>query len=137
LKSNKIQLLPIRLHPGDDLKFKLKEACNKNHIEAGFFISGIGSLKTLQLRLANSTDLLIKNENFEILSLQGSVSSDGLHIHVSVADAKGQVFGGHLMEGSLIYTTAEILVAVCPDHEFTRSVDPLTTFKELKIHKKS
>ncbi|MFN8846743.1 MAG: PPC domain-containing DNA-binding protein [Bdellovibrionales bacterium] len=134
--SNNIQLLPIRLNPGDDLKIKLFQACQLHQIEAGFIISGIGSLKTLQLRLANSNDVLIKNECFEILSLQGSISVDGLHIHLSVSDAKGQVVGGHLMEGCLIFTTAEILVVGCPDYNFTRPLDTLTKFKELKIQKK-
>jgi hypothetical protein len=52
------------------------------------------------------------NGKFEIVSLSGTLSSSGHHVHMSIADCDGNVFGGHLMEGCLVRTTAEI-VLVC------------------------
>jgi predicted DNA-binding protein with PD1-like motif len=137
LKSDPLYLLPLKLNPDDDLKIKLGELFRFHNVEAAFIISGIGSLKTLRLRLANSNQVFSRDESFEILSLQGSVSLDGLHLHLSVANSSGQVFGGHLIEGSLVYTTAEILVAKCHEYVFSRQNDPATGYKELQIHKKS
>jgi predicted DNA-binding protein with PD1-like motif len=129
-------VIPLRLKPDQDLKNQIQEECQKHKMTAGFVVSGIGSLKTLKIRLANSSTVLEKNEKFEILTLQGSVSNEGLHLHISVADQNGQVLGGHLMPGCVIYTTAEILMMQLKDHEFTRAQDSKTGFLELEIRKK-
>ena len=50
-----------------------------------------------------------------------------------MADAEGRVTGGHLLEGTLVRTTAELLVAWLPDWTFRRSLDPQTGFRELLI----
>ena len=129
-------MIPVRLKPDQDLKNQIQVECQKQNVAAGFVVSGIGSLKALKIRLANSNTVLEKNEKFEILTLQGSVSKDGLHLHISVADQNGQVLGGHLMPGCLIYTTAEILLMPLKDYEFNRAQDPKTGFLELEIKKK-
>jgi hypothetical protein len=46
----------------------------------------------------------------EIVSLVGTLALDGDHLHIAVSDSTGRTIGGHLMEGSLVYTTAEIAV---------------------------
>lgn len=128
-------MIPLRLKPDQDLKNQIQEECQKHNVTAGFVVSGIGSLKDLKIRLANSSTVLQKNEKFEILTLQGSVSKEGLHLHISVADQNGQVLGGHLMPGCVIYTTAEILILPLKDHEFSRAQDSKTGFLELEIKK--
>lgn len=128
-------MIPLRLKPDQDLKNQIQEECQKHNVTAGFVVSGIGSLKALKIRLANSSAVLEKNEKFEILTLQGSVSKEGLHLHISVADQNGQVLGGHLMPGCLIYTTAEILIMPLTDYEFSRAQDSKTGFLELEIKK--
>ncbi len=54
-------------------------------------------------------------------------------IVLSISDSSGKTLGGHLLPGCIIYTTAEIVVAVLPTLRFTRPMDPLTTFDELMI----
>jgi predicted DNA-binding protein with PD1-like motif len=44
--------------------------------------------------------------------------------------------GGHLMEDSIIRTTAEIVLGVLPDGVFLRDIDPVTGYKELQIKRK-
>ena len=70
---------------------------------------------------------------FEIDSLVGTISKDGPHIHLSLSDSNGKMVGGHLMEGCLIYTTAEIAIGELEDVTFSRPVDPETTYDELVI----
>lgn len=130
-------MLPLRLLPGQDLKLELTRIAEKNQLSAAFVVSGIGSLSYLKLRMANSQTIIEKNEAFEILSLQGTLSNEGVHLHISVSDSKGHLLGGHVVPGCIINTTAEILIVTCEDYDFKREVDPTTGYMELKIYKKS
>lgn len=69
---------------------------------------------------------------FEVLSLVGTLSSDGLHLHASLGDEEGEVRGGHLIR-AIVYTTAEIVIGDAPALTFSRDLDPRTGFKELAI----
>lgn len=126
----------FRLQPGDDLKIQLAKICLQKNILAGCLVSSVGSLKKLNLRLANSQTFLQKVENFEIVSLNGTISVHGIHLHMSVSDSHGQVLGGHLMDENIIYTTCELVILELPDFNFSRELDSKTGFKELKISKK-
>ncbi|MCX7978426.1 MAG: DNA-binding protein, partial [Bdellovibrionaceae bacterium] len=103
----------------------------RKKIRAGFVVCGIGSLSAATLRLADSPEPIERSEAFEILSLSGSLGSGGVHLHLSVADAKGQMFGGHLLPGCKIRTTAEILILELLTLQFLRVEDPATGYKEL------
>ena len=126
----------LRLHPGDDLKIKLSEFVKENKIKAGYIITCVGSLSKVTLRLANRNETQTWKENFEITSLTGTLSPDGNHLRISVADKEGVTIGGHLMDGSIISTTAEIIIGEAPDLIFRRELDSVTTLKELKIYTK-
>jgi len=126
----------LRLHPGDDLKVKLAEFVKENKIRAGYIITCVGSLSKATLRLSNRNETQTWKQSFEITSLTGTLSPDGNHLHISIADKEGVTIGGHLMDGSIISTTAEIIIGEAPDMIFKRELDSLTTFKELKIYTK-
>jgi predicted DNA-binding protein with PD1-like motif len=126
----------IRLHPGDDLKIKLSEFVKEKKIKAGYIITCVGSLSRATLRLANRNETETWKESFEIISLAGTLSPDGNHLHISIANKEGVTIGGHLMDGSIISTTAELVIGEAPDLSFTRETDSTTTFKELKVYPK-
>ena len=126
----------LRLHPGDDLKIKLSEFVKENKIKAGYIITCVGSLNKATLRLSNRNETQTWKQSFEITSLTGTLSPDGNHLHISIADKDGVTIGGHLMDGSIISTTAEIIIGEAPDMIFRREQDSVTTFKELKIYTK-
>jgi predicted DNA-binding protein with PD1-like motif len=107
-----MNLIPLRLQPSQDLKASLEAWIARQPVGSGWIVSGIGSLSCLQIRLAGRTQPSVFHQDLEILSLQGSVSRDGCHIHITVSDENGSVFGGHLCEGSVVRTTAELLVTV-------------------------
>ena len=125
----------IRLTPEQDLKKELNAYAKRADLKAAFVVSCCGSLKILKMRLADSNFTYEKSEKFEILSLQGTLSPDGAHLHISVADKDGKTWGGHLLDGCEIYTTAEILIAELPGHQFFREKDNETGFAELVIKK--
>jgi predicted DNA-binding protein with PD1-like motif len=127
---------PLRLAPGDDLRAAVEDVLRQRDLHAAFVIQGIGSLSVAQLRFAGAEAPSELRGDLEIVSLAGSVSPDGAHLHMSVADARGQVFGGHVAIGCMVRTTAELLLALLPEHRFARKLDPATGFMELVIESK-
>lgn len=125
--------LPLRLLPGDDLRAALLRMLQAQSCPAAFVLSGIGSLSQMRLRLAGADKVLAIDGDFEILTLAGSLSPDGVHLHMSVADAEGRVVGGHVLAGCVVRTTAEILLALLPDWQFSREQDAATGYAELQI----
>jgi predicted DNA-binding protein with PD1-like motif len=72
------------------------------------------------------------NRLFEIVSAEGTISRDGIHVHVALADTDGAVYGGHLLEGCIVHTTAEIGI-IKSKMIFKRIYDPKTGYKELFV----
>jgi uncharacterized protein len=128
-----MQVHPLRLSPGDDLRAAIEDVLRRRNVHAAFVIQGIGSLSVAQLRFAGAEAPTELRGDLEIVSLAGSVSPDGAHLHMSVADARGQVVGGHVASGCTVRTTAELLLALLPAHRFARKLDPATGFLELVI----
>jgi predicted DNA-binding protein with PD1-like motif len=125
--------LPLRLSPGDDLRASVEAALIASGYSAGFVLQGIGSLKVAQLRYAGVPQSTELRGDLEILTLAGSISPDGAHLHMSVSDAQGRVLGGHVSPGCIVRTTAELLLALLPGQQFTREHDLRTGYPELKI----
>jgi predicted DNA-binding protein with PD1-like motif len=123
----------LRLHPNVDLKPCLKAFAKTHQLQAGIILTAIGSLHQATLRFANQPETTHLTGPFEIISLAGTVSCHGLHIHGAIADATGSMYGGHLMDGCLIRTTAEIAIADLPNLEFHRELDDQTGYAELSV----
>ncbi|MBY4803230.1 PPC domain-containing DNA-binding protein [Burkholderia cepacia] len=130
-----MQAHPLRLSPGDDLRRSIEEALRPHGAHAAFVIQGIGSLSVAQLRFAGVDQPTELRGDLEILTLAGSVSPDGAHLHMAVSDASGRVSGGHVASGCVVRTTAEILLALLPKHRFSREPDAGTGFNELVIRR--
>jgi predicted DNA-binding protein with PD1-like motif len=129
-----MRVVPMRFSPGDDLRLALETWMAQQQEQAGCVISAVGSLSVLQLRLAGQQESTTITGDLEILSLAGTLSPDGVHLHVAVADSTGSVIGGHLCAGSLVRTTAELVVGLLPEWRFCRQLDPATGYAELRIH---
>lgn len=126
----------LRLLPGQDLKQELVKFTNEKKIRAGFIMTCVGSLENAYLRMA--AELVTKKfeKKFEITSLVGTLCEDGIHLHISLSDTDGMAIGGHLKEGCIIRTTAEIVIGELDDVRFSREFDTKTGFSELVITKK-
>jgi predicted DNA-binding protein with PD1-like motif len=128
-----VDAIAIRLNPGEDLKPTLLAYCVHHHINAAYILSCVGSLSQAMIRFADQPQSNGIEKKLEILSLTGTLSQQGAHLHIAVSDYKGQILGGHLMDDSLIYTTAEVVIGVISGLIFRREVDPITGYKELQI----
>lgn len=126
----------LRLRPHEDLKMCLLLWAKKHQVKAAVVISCVGSLEQFHLRYANQSSGDRKKGFFEILSLTGTISDTYAHLHLSLADEQGIAKGGHLLDGNLIYTTAEIAIAELTDMVFAREKDPVYGYDELNVQKK-
>ena len=126
----------FRLKPGQDLKKEIQSFVNEYNISAGWIATCVGSLTNFALRFANQKEASVASGHFEILSLAGTVSKNGSHLHICMGDTEGNTIGGHLLEGNIIYTTAEIILHATEDWNFTREIDQNTGCKELVVTEK-
>ena len=103
-------------------------------LEAAWMVTAVGSLTAYGIRMANRNIAANGFGFFEILSVTGTLSIYGVHLHICIADAEGNSIGGHLMEGCIIYTTDELVIGSSAILKFTCELDG--AFKELKISEK-
>ena len=127
----------FRLKPAQDLFDSIEAFVVAKKIEAGCVLSSVGSLTHATLRLANRNFYNEYEGHFEIVSMTGTVSTNGSHIHVSISDGDGVTIGGHLVSGCKIYTTAEIVIAEFDDVIYKRELlENDSGYEELVVYKK-
>ncbi len=117
----------FRLPPGRDLLKSLVEQAEAYGISSGIILGGAASLQRVTLRnvrsFPNAFPITDENRSYtdfegplELLALSGNIStrSDGsthVHAHVVVSDGSANAYGGHLIDGAPVFTTAEVAVA--------------------------
>ena len=127
----------FRLKPQQDLFDSIEEFARQNNIEAGCVLSSVGSLTHATLRLANREFYNEYNGHFEVVSMTGTVSIHGSHIHIAISDGNGVTIGGHLVSGCNIYTTAEIVLLELDDVVYKRELfENDSGYEELVVYKK-
>lgn len=126
----------LRLHPKQDLKEELVKFVKENSIQAGLILTCVGSLAKATIRMTDKNVVKSFSQNLEIVSLVGTLSQDGVHLHISLSEKNGNTIGGHLKEDCLVHTTAEIIIGELDDIKFSREFDKQTGFKELVVFKK-
>lgn len=122
----------FRLTKGSDLKKEIETYVINNKL-SGVVLSAVGCLSKLTIRLSDGKSILEKIGHFEIVSITGTLSEDGVHIHISVSDELGNTIGGHLKDGCIINTTAEIVLESFDNIKFIREYDDNTGYNELVI----
>jgi predicted DNA-binding protein with PD1-like motif len=128
-----MKVVPLRLKPGADLRQALEAWMGEQQEQAGCVISAVGSLSLAQLRFAGAAEATAIHGELEILSLSGTLSPNGSHLHIAISGTSGAVIGGHLCVGSLVRTTAELVIGLLPEWQFSRELDPATGYAELQI----
>lgn len=126
----------LRLRPGQDLRAELQRLAREKRLRAAFVASCAGSCTRTSVRYANQPSASVREGHFEIVSLTGTLAADGMHLHASFADSTGATFGGHLMDGSIVYTTAEIVVGELERATYAREPDATYGYRELVVRKR-
>jgi predicted DNA-binding protein with PD1-like motif len=134
LPSSSMRSYALRLAPGQDVRQQLQAFVQANQLKAATIVTGVGSLTTARLRLANQEGPTEYRGHFEVVSLVGTLSVNGSHLHLAISDSTGRTIGGHLVDGNLVYTTMEIVIGVLEDLDFRRELDPASTYNELVVY---
>ncbi|MDN5347782.1 MAG: uncharacterized protein PWP65_1346 [Clostridia bacterium] len=138
-----------RFRPGDDLLNALENLAREAGLTSGIILSGVASLRKAVLRNPKGflTEFPITEEYryaaeiegpLELTNLTGNIATgaDGrviVHAHatVSAGEKGGAAWGGHLLPGCIIYTTAEVVLAGLEGMKLCRREDDLTKGEEL------
>lgn len=107
-----------RLDRGEEIGAQLKIIGEKEQIKLGS-ITALGSVNDFTVGVFDTEEKQFYPNKFqgafEITNLFGTITTkDGeyyAHLHMMVGDKKGQVFGGHLIEGT-IAATCEMIITI-------------------------
>ena len=123
----------FRLRRGSDLLKALQEYARTRRIAAGTVVSGVGCVTRARVRDASGVTVRELNEPLEIVSLMGTLSAARTHLHIALAQEDLTVLGGHLMEGCIVNTTAEVVLLEMDGVRFGAEWDGETGYDELAI----
>ena len=123
----------FRLRRGTDLLKALQEYARTRRIAAGTAVSGVGCVTRARVRDASGVTVRELDEPLEIVSLMGTLSVARTHLHIALAREDLTVLGGHLMEGCIVNTTAEVVLLELDGVRFGAEWDGETGYDELAI----
>ncbi len=104
-----MRALPIHLEAGSDLRASLEHLAASEQ-SSGFVLSVVGNLSQASFACPGLDEPTVLRGELEIITLQGTLSPQGVHLHLSFSDPGCQVWGGHLEHGSLVLKGADLLV---------------------------
>ena len=121
----------VRLHRGDDLLLSIRDLAKQKNISAGIVLSSVGCISEGRVRDASGVNIREITDHCEIVSLNGTVSAQRCHLHISLSREDLSTLGGHLCPGCIINTTCELVIAELPGISFGVEADPETGYDEL------
>ncbi|MCS5691199.1 DUF296 domain-containing protein [Cyanobium sp. FGCU-6] len=99
----------LKLGPGSDLRLSLEQLAIERNA-SGFVLGVVGNLARAAFQCPGQAGPTVLEGDLEIITLQGTVSPQGVHLHLSLSDGACQVWGGHLEPGTLVLKGADLLV---------------------------
>ncbi|MCP9927022.1 PCC domain-containing protein [Cyanobium sp. CH-040] len=106
-----MRALPLHLQAGSDVHRSLAELAAA-HGTHGFVLSVVGNLSQAAFQCPGQTAPTVLRGELEIITLQGTLAPEGVHLHLSLSDGNCQVWGGHLEPGTLVLKGADVLVGL-------------------------
>ena len=119
------RVVALRLKPGTDVLLGLEEACKRSGINNGVILSAIGSLDSPHFCDVVEVPTKAGYGYGEVLHLTGPIEltagsgiichddqgNTNLHVHMSLSDRYGNAHGGHLVEGTKVLLTVDVIIA--------------------------
>ena len=106
-----MRAVPLHLEAGSDVRRSLEQLALE-HNAGGCVLSVVGNLSQAAFACPGKSAPTVLAGELEIITLQGTISPDGVHLHLSFSDASCQVWGGHLEPGTLVLRGADLLVGL-------------------------
>jgi len=114
-----MRALPYHLSAGSDLLDCLQQLA-LHHGGQGFVLGVVGNLSQAAFLCPGQPQPTVVRGELEIITLQGTLTANGVHLHLSCSDAACQVWGGHLEPGTLVLKGVDLLIGCLEP-----AVDPL------------
>lgn len=103
--------VPLQLAPGSDLRRSLEEFAVARGA-SGFVLGVVGDLSVAAFQCPGQPEPAVMEGDLEIITLNGTLSPEGVHLHLSLSDGSCQVWGGHLEHGTRVRKGVQLLVGV-------------------------
>ena len=111
-----MQPLPLKLAPGSDLRLSLEELAQRDGI-SGFVLGVVGNLTKASFQCPGQAEPTMLEGDLEVITLNGTFSPEGVHLHLSLSDGACQVWGGHLEPGTIVQKGVDLLIGVLEQRE--------------------
>jgi len=111
-----MQPLPLKLAPGSDLRLSLEELAQRDGI-SGFVLGVVGNLNKASFQCPGQAEPTVLEGDLEVITLNGTFSPEGVHLHLSLSDGACQVWGGHLEPGTIVQKGVDLLIGVLEQRE--------------------
>jgi predicted DNA-binding protein with PD1-like motif len=130
--------LVLRLDHGEDVLQSVARAVEAESSTISI-TAGLGMISEFELGYFDKGTYIkaFFGEAHELLSMQGSVSSEGsprIHVHVTVADKSHKAYGGHLLQGKA-WMSDEIFMTCVHGLRSVRELDPVKRVGILHLSK--
>ena len=103
--------LPLKLAPGSDLRLSLEDLARREGIH-GFVLGVVGNLTRAAFQCPGQSEPTVLEGDLEVITLNGTLNPDSVHLHLSLSDGACQVWGGHLEPGTIVQKGADVLIGV-------------------------
>jgi glutaredoxin/predicted DNA-binding protein with PD1-like motif len=120
-----MRAVPLHLAPGSDLRGSLEDFAVA-HRATGFLLGVVGDLSRAAFQCPGQPQPTLIEGDLEIITLNGTLSPGGVHLHLSLSDGACQVWGGHLEHGSQVRKGADLLVGLFSGPELADSAPAAT-----------
>jgi predicted DNA-binding protein with PD1-like motif len=126
-ENNKLgRIFALRLDKGDDILGSVNNLIQKENIQDGVVVSGIGTIDNCVLHFVTHTDDASKmyfkqwkDTPLEVASIQGIIANSKPHLHAVVSNHE-ESWGGHLEPGCRTLYLCEIMIIETPNFKLTR-----------------
>ena len=121
VRSEIERVVLVRLKYNTDLLEGLQQVVKNEKIKNAVILSGVGSVTRYHVHAVSSTTLPAKlaySEHtgpMDLIAVNGHVLGGRIHAHITMTDDR-KAFGGHLHEGTTVFTFAVITLGVLDDN---------------------
>lgn len=139
-----------RLLPGSDMLDGIEEVCRQHNIKSGVILCSIGSLiqliytypvseATAKSGIIYSDPVVIKGP-VEFFGGQGIICQSEndeylIHFHASASDESKNIYGGHMLKGSTVLATIDLIINEISHIQMLRMFDDETGFIQFSPRK--
>ena len=104
----------------DDVLLSIHSYARSENI-SGFILGIVGNLSKAVFQCPGNSQPTSLEGNLEVITLNGTISPNKLHLHLSVSDGNCNVWGGHLEAGSLVLKGIDVLIGITKPNQIIKN----------------